>query len=148
MSRPSLLSAAVAALAVAFATPAWSQTAIKLYAADTLQPALGDLAAEFKKFTGGKFTIEPVVGGSDALRERIEKGEAAHVFVASDGESARKLAAAGRSRGPAVPFAKAGGKEHVFIVLKDAPPAAGELAGFLRYGPGQTVLKKHGFGVP
>lgn len=147
-SRPVLV-ALVAALGMAIAAPAaWAQTAIKLYAADTMQPAMADLSAAFTKFTGGKFKIDPVFGPSDALRERIEKGEPAHVFVASDGQSAKALAASGRSRGPAVPFGKSGDKEHVFIVLKDAPPAAGELAGFLRFGAGRDVLKKFGFKLP
>jgi ABC-type molybdate transport system substrate-binding protein len=84
------------------------------------------------------------------LRERIEKGEAADVFVASDIDQAKLLADAGRTRGPAFPFAKpkAGGGPLGFVVMKNAPPAAGELAGFLRFGAGQKILAKHGFSAP
>lgn len=149
--RSTMLSLAVSvgfALPVALAGPAAAQSAIKLYAAETMAPFMAELSAEFQKATAGKFKLEPTVGSSAALRERIEKGEGAHVFAASDAADAKKLSDAGRTRGPAVKFGLAGGREHVFVVLKDAPPAAGELAGFLRYGAGQGVLKRNGFSSP
>lgn len=147
----SMKSAALAvAMMIGWVPAATAQTAIKLYAADALQPALADLSAEFQKSTGGQFKLEPVVGPTAALRERIEKGESAHVFAAADLAEAKKIADAGKSRGPAVPFAKskAGGPPMGFVVMKDAPPAAGELAGFLRFGAGRKVLEKHGFSAP
>jgi ABC-type molybdate transport system substrate-binding protein len=148
MTRSILLPALFATFAVLAAGPASAQTAIKVFAADALQPAMADIAAEFQKSTGGKFKLEPVFGASAALRERIEKGEVAHV-LAADTADTRKLADGGRSRGPAVVFAKPkSGGDLSFIVVKDAPPAAGELAGFLRFGPGRAILTKFGFGVP
>ncbi|MBX9926616.1 MAG: substrate-binding domain-containing protein [Hyphomicrobiaceae bacterium] len=148
MLKPIVFAAAMAL--VAMMSPASAQTAIKVFAADSLQPAMADLASEFQKATGGQFKIEPVLGPTAALRERIEKGEAAHVFAAADIGEAKKLADAGKTRGPAVPFAKpkSGGAPLGFVVMKDAPPAAGELAGFLRFGAGRSVLEKHGFGTP
>ncbi len=148
MLKPTIFAAAT--LLLATMTPAMAQTAIKVLAADSLQPAMGELASEFQKATGGRFTIDPVLGPSAALRERIEKGESAHVFAAADIADAKKLADAGKTRGPAVPFAKAksGGATLGFVVMKDAPPAAGELAGFLRFGSGRAVLEKYGFGAP
>jgi len=72
------------------------------------------------------------------------------VFVTADIADAKALADAGRTRGPAVPLArpKAGGGPLGFVVMKNAPPAAGELAGFLRFGAGQKILAKYGFGAP
>ncbi len=147
MSKPILIAAAAIVLSI---TPAAAQTAITIFVSDSLQPAMAELASEFQKSTGGKFKLEPVIGSTGALRERIEKGETVHVFVASDIDQAKVLADAGRTRGPAFPFAKpkAGGGPLGFVILKDAPPAAGELAGFLRYGPGRAILQKYGFNTP
>lgn len=147
MSKPILVAAAALLLSM---TPASAQTAIKIFVTDSLQPAMAELASEFQKTTGGKFKLEPVLGKGAALRERIDKGEVAHVFATGDIGEAKALADAGRTRGPVFPFAKpkAGGGPLGFVILKDAPPAAGELAGFLRFGPGRAILEKHGFSAP
>ncbi|BDD87472.1 molybdate ABC transporter substrate-binding protein [Desulfofustis limnaeus] len=55
---------------------------IRLYAAGSLKAALGEVARAFEQATGN--TVESEFGPSGLLRERIEKGEAVHVFASAN----------------------------------------------------------------
>jgi ABC-type molybdate transport system substrate-binding protein len=66
-----------------------------LFAAGSLKAALGDVAASYTKETG--VTVVTVFAPSGLLRERIEKGEPAHVFASANMSHPRKLADAGKA---------------------------------------------------
>ena len=47
----------------------------------------------------------------------------------------------------AIPTSLDVGADYGLVVLKEAPPAAHELAAFIRSSAGKAVLAKHGFGA-
>jgi ABC-type molybdate transport system substrate-binding protein len=142
--------AIVTALALAAAAPvASAQTTVRVHAADSLKPALDDIATEMRRSTGGKIEVRPTYAPAAALRDRIAGGEATDIYIATDIADARRVAEAARTRGPSVVFARRPGVgEHAFVVMGGAPPAAGEVAGFIRYGAGRAILTRHGYDVP
>jgi molybdate transport system substrate-binding protein len=77
---------------------------VVVLAAGSLRGVLTDLAAEAKGPLGVEVT--PGYGGSGLLRERIEKGEKADLFLSADVGSPQKLATAGRTVVPVIPFAR------------------------------------------
>jgi molybdate transport system substrate-binding protein len=77
---------------------------VKVLAAGSLRGVVTDLAQEAKESLG--IQLEPDFGGSGLLRERIEKGEKADLFLSADVGSPEKLANAGRTAVPAVPFGR------------------------------------------
>lgn len=98
---------AVVALGVAFVmtTPASAET-LNLYAAGSLKAALTDAARAFEKASDGKHTVKTEFAASGLLRERIEKGEAAHVFASADMKHPQTLSDAGRATGKVRLFAR------------------------------------------
>jgi ABC-type molybdate transport system substrate-binding protein len=79
---------------------------VNLYAAGSLKAALSEVARAFEKDRGDKVRVETVFGPSGLLRERIEKGEGAHVFASADLSHPQRLADQGRSVGPVRIFAR------------------------------------------
>lgn len=79
---------------------------IRLYAAGSLMSAMADITREFEASTSGAVKVETVLGASAHLRERIEKGEMAHVFASADTRHPQQLAARGRTAGPVAVFAR------------------------------------------
>ncbi|MBS0418795.1 MAG: substrate-binding domain-containing protein [Proteobacteria bacterium] len=77
---------------------------VVIMAAGSLRGVVADLAAEAKGALG--IEVTPAFGGSGLLRERIEKGEKADLFLSADVGSPEKLAAAGHTVVPVVPFAR------------------------------------------
>src|SRR5262245_64352097 len=85
----------VALLICCFPTMTTAES-VRLYAAGSLKAAIGEVARGFEAETpGAKMELE--FGPSGLLRERIEKGEAAHVFASADVGHPARLAAAGRT---------------------------------------------------
>jgi ABC-type molybdate transport system substrate-binding protein len=84
--------------------PAHAET-VRLYAAGSLKAAMADMTKAFEAATPGT-TIEIVLGASGLLRERIEKGEAAHVFASADTGHPKRLAEQGRAASPVAVFAR------------------------------------------
>jgi molybdate transport system substrate-binding protein len=70
---------------------------VNLYAAGSLKAALTEVAKAFEKAQAGTVRVESTFGPSGLLRERIEKGEAAHVFASADTSHPKGLADQGRS---------------------------------------------------
>lgn len=101
------LAAAVSIVVAAMIAPVKAD-ALRLYAAGSLKAALGDVARSFEKDTGGKSQVETEFGASGLLRERIEKGESAHVFASADMKHPQTLADAGRAAGRVRMFARNG----------------------------------------
>jgi ABC-type molybdate transport system substrate-binding protein len=79
---------------------------VNLYAAGSLKAALTEVAAAFEKDGGGKVRVEATFGPSGLLRERIEKGEPAHVFASADTGHPKRLIDRGHSTGPLAVFAR------------------------------------------
>jgi molybdate transport system substrate-binding protein len=79
---------------------------VNLYAAGSLKAALTEVATAFEKDSGGKVRVEATYGPSGLLRERIEKGEPAHVFASADTGHPKRLADQSRSAGPPAVFAR------------------------------------------
>lgn len=97
--------AALTLFAATMITPANADT-LKLFAAGSLKAAMTDVASAFEKETGGQLKVETVFGASGLLRERIEKGEAAHVFASANMKHPQTLADAGRAAGKVRMFAR------------------------------------------
>ncbi|HEY3784749.1 MAG TPA: substrate-binding domain-containing protein [Steroidobacteraceae bacterium] len=98
--------AAVVMIVVATAAPFTRAEAdtVQVYAAGSLRGVMTELAAEAKATL--QIDIQATFGGSGALRERIEKGEAPDLFLSADLASPRKLQAQGRTLVPVVAFAR------------------------------------------
>ena len=79
---------------------------INLFAAGSLKAALTEVAQGFEARHGGNVKVAATFAASGLLRERIEKGEAAHVFPSADTGHPTKLAAASRASTPVVIFAR------------------------------------------
>jgi ABC-type molybdate transport system substrate-binding protein len=76
---------------------------VRLYAAGSLTAALTDVITAYEKARGE--SVQAVFGPSGALRERIEQGEAAHLFASADMGHPRKLHSDGKG-GPVRLFAR------------------------------------------
>ena len=83
--------------------PARGEEAVRLHAAGSLRPALGELVQSFTAATGVK--VEAQFGASGLLRERLMPGEAGDVFASADLGNPRALAEEGKA-GPVVLFAR------------------------------------------
>jgi ABC-type molybdate transport system substrate-binding protein len=79
---------------------------VNLYAAGSLKAALTEVAKAFEKVQTGNTRVETTFGPSGLLRERIEKGEPAHVFASADTNHPKRLADQGRSVGQVRIFAR------------------------------------------
>ena len=79
---------------------------VNLFAAGSLKAALTEVVQSFEGKHGGKVKVAATFAASGLLRERIEKGEAAHVFASADIGHPTTLAAAGRAGTPVAIFAR------------------------------------------
>jgi molybdate transport system substrate-binding protein len=77
--------------------------ALRLFAAGSLQAALGEIARELS--AAEKIPVETHFGPSGVLRERIEKGEPGDLFASADMGNPLALSRAGKA-GPVVLFAR------------------------------------------
>lgn len=94
----------VLAALLAFSMPAAAQdSAGKVYAAGSLRAALTEAATEYRGVSGRVVTFE--FGPSEALRERLSKGEGADVFASANMDHPKALADEGKS-GPVRMFAR------------------------------------------
>jgi molybdate transport system substrate-binding protein len=78
---------------------------VRLYAAGSLKAALTEVARAFEARTPG-VKVELEFAASGLLRERIENGEAAHVFASADVRHPTRLADAGRAATRVAVFAR------------------------------------------
>jgi ABC-type molybdate transport system substrate-binding protein len=91
-------------LALTLPSMAHAET-INLYAAGSLRAALSEVVRAFEASNAGpKVTAEFAASG--LLRERIEKGEAAHVFASADVGHPARLAGAGLAKAKVAVFAR------------------------------------------
>ena len=78
---------------------------VRLYAAGSLKAALSEVARAFEAATAGVL-VELEFAPSGLLRERIEKGEPAHVFASADVGHPTRLAQSGRAKTTVAVFAR------------------------------------------
>lgn len=97
--------AAIAIAVIAMIAPVKADT-IKLYAAGSLKAAMSDVARAFEQASGGKHKVETEFGASGLLRERIDKGEGAHVYASANMKHPQTLYDAGRAAGELRMFAR------------------------------------------
>jgi molybdate transport system substrate-binding protein len=90
--------ASILTMSISLAASAHAET-VTVYAAGSLKTAMTDIARTFEAKTPG-VTVVPEFGASGLLRERIEKGEAAHVFASADMGHPQKLVDLGKATGP------------------------------------------------
>lgn len=83
-----------------------SAETVHLYAAGSLKAVMADITRAFETKSGGAVKVETILGPSGILRERIEKGEAAHVFASADTGHPKRLGDQGRTAGPLIVFAR------------------------------------------
>jgi len=103
LSRQAALAAAFMILiSLILDVPAFAGT-VKVYAAGSLTAALKDIIAAAKL---PDTEVVPTFGPAGGLRERIEKGEDADLFLSADLASPEKLAAEGKLVMPPVAFAR------------------------------------------
>lgn len=96
---------ALAGALLLLSTLAHAET-VRLYAAGSLKAALTEIVWAFEYAKGGSVRVETTFGPSGLLRERIEKGEVAHIFASADMSHPQRLADQGRSTGPVRIFAR------------------------------------------
>jgi molybdate transport system substrate-binding protein len=90
--------------ALAAVSPSAQPEPLVIFAAGSLRGVVTELAAEAGSALGVE--VQPSFGGSGAMRERIEKGEAADLLMSADLASPRKLEAQGRTTVPVIAFAR------------------------------------------
>ena len=78
---------------------------VRLHAAGSLKAALGEVSRAFEARNPGA-KVEAHFAASGLLRERIEKGEPAHVFASANVAHPARLAEAGRAEGKVTVFAR------------------------------------------
>ncbi len=86
------------------ATAQAAPVTLEIYAAGSLRGVVSELANEAGPLL--HVEVKPTFGGSGSLRERIEKGAAADLFMSADVGSPSKLEAGGRTVVPAIAFAR------------------------------------------
>jgi molybdenum ABC transporter molybdate-binding protein len=105
MYAPGIRTLLIAGLiSVTTSTMASAET-VRLYAAGSLKAALTEAVQAFEG-KGGRVKVEAEFAASDLLRQRIEKGETAHVFASANIGHPTKLAQAGRARTKVALFAR------------------------------------------
>jgi molybdate transport system substrate-binding protein len=87
-------------------SPVASAETIHLYAAGSLKAALTEMAKAFEKARDANTRVETTFGPSGLLRERIEKGEPAHIFASADTNHPKRLADQSLAVDPVLIFAR------------------------------------------
>jgi ABC-type molybdate transport system substrate-binding protein len=106
MHAPGMRSLLIAgAISIMTSTMASAET-VRLYAAGSLKAALTEAVHAFEGKSAGNTKVEAEFAASGLLRERIEKGEAAHVFASANVGHPAKLAQAGRAMSKVAVFAR------------------------------------------
>lgn len=103
MHRLAAVGAVTALLSFSMPALAETQPTLRLHAAGSLKAALGDVVENYRAEYGE--TVAATFAPSGLLRQRIEKGEAAHVFASANMKHPRTLEQAGRG-GPVALFAR------------------------------------------
>jgi ABC-type molybdate transport system substrate-binding protein len=127
------------ALLAACALSAHAQPTIRVFAADSLRPALDEIAAQYPSAS-----ISVVYGAPAALRDRISAGERPALFAANDVHYPHSLTLQGLG-GPVKRFARQRNDEYGLVLVDGAGEEAYYFSRFILSPEGQAILVKHGF---
>ena len=125
--------------AASFAISAQAQTTLPLFAADSLRPALDEVAAAY---TAAR--VEVRYGNSAELRDRIAAGERPALFAAANVDYPHSLTLQGLG-GPVKRFARDGNAELGLVLIDGSSEEAWYFAQFILSPEGQAIFAKHGF---
>jgi len=125
-------------IGASLAMSAQAQTTVPLYAADSLRPALDELAAAY---TSAR--IEVRYGTEAALRDRIAAGERPALFVSTGVHYPHSLTLQGLG-GPVKRFARHHSDEYGLVLVDGSGEEAWYFAQFILSPQGQAILAKHG----
>ena len=95
----------LAAFFATMSTGMASAETVRVFAAGSLRVALTDVVRAFQAKSAG-LQVETEFAASGLLRERIEKGEAAHIFASADMGHPAKLLDAGYAKTKVAIFAR------------------------------------------
>jgi ABC-type molybdate transport system substrate-binding protein len=121
------------------AMSAHAQTTVALYAADSLRPALDEMA---KAYPSAR--VEVRYGASAALRDRIAAGERPALFASANVNEPHSLALQGLA-GPVKRFARDRNAEYGLVLVDGSSEEAYYFSQFILSPEGQAILAKHGF---
>jgi len=127
------------AIAASLAGSAYAQSTISLYAAESLQPALDEIAAAYLPAR-----VKVRYGAEAALRDRITAGERPALFVATNVGDPHSLTVQGLA-GPVKRFARARNADYGVVLVDGASEEAWYFEQFMLSPQGQAILAKHGF---
>src|SRR5262245_11863009 len=129
----------LAAISLLIASSAHAQTTLPLFAAESLRPALDEIAAAY---TPARVQVH--YGSSAALRDRIAAGERPALFASASVDYAHSLSLQGLA-GPVKRFARGGGAEYGLVLIDGSSEEAWYFRQFVLSPEGQAILQKHGF---
>jgi ABC-type molybdate transport system substrate-binding protein len=127
------------AVAASLAISAQAQTTLPFFAADSLRPALDEVAAAY---TSAR--VEVQYGSSTALRDRIAAGERPALFASSNVDYPNSLTLQGLA-GPVKRFARDRHAELGVVLIDGSSEEAWYFVQFILSPEGQAILAKHGF---
>jgi len=120
------------------AMSAQAQTTVPLYAADSLRPALDELAAAY-----ASARIDVRYGTPVALRDRIAAGERPALFVSTNVDYPHSLTRQGLG-GPVKRFARDHGADYGLVLVDGSSEEAYSFSQFILSPEGQAILARHG----
>jgi ABC-type molybdate transport system substrate-binding protein len=126
-------------VAASFAISAQAQTTLPLFAAESLRPALDEVAAAYPAAS-----VQVQYGNSAALRDRIAAGERPALFASANVDYPHSLSLKGLA-GPVKRFARDQGAELGLVLVDGSSEEAWYFAQFILSPEGQAILAKHGF---
>jgi ABC-type molybdate transport system substrate-binding protein len=125
--------------AAAFSLSAYAQATLPLFAADSLRPALDEVAAAYPAAR-----VQVQYGNPVALRDRIAAGERPALFASANVDYPHSLTLQGLA-GPVKRFARDRNTEFGLVLVDGSSEEAWYFAQFILSPEGQAILAKHGF---
>jgi ABC-type molybdate transport system substrate-binding protein len=130
---------ALLAVAASFAISAQAQTTLPFFAAESLRPALDEVAAAYPAAR-----VQVQYGSPVALRDRIAAGERPALFASANVDYPHSLTRQGLA-GPVKRFARDRHAELGLVLIDGSSEEAWYFAQFILSPEGQAILAKHGF---
>lgn len=126
------------AAALLLASSAQAQTSLSFYAAESLRPALDEMAAAYPSAR-----VRVLYGSPAALRDRIAAGERPALFAAANVDTPHSLTLQGLA-GPVKRFARDRDSVYGLVLVDGSSEEAWYFAQFVLSPEGQAILVKHG----
>jgi len=126
------------AVGASFSMSALAQTTIPFYAADSLRPAMDELAMAYTPAR-----VEVRYGAAGALRDRIAAGDRPALYASTDVHYPHSLEVQGLG-GPVKRFARDRGTDYALVLVDGSSEEAWHFAQFILSPEGQAILARHG----